>query len=203
MLAEGAWTLDVPFTPQARADLAAFDAIMVERFFGGLSQACRRVDPNHLNLGIRYYTIPPAWALDGMRHFDVFSMNCYRRRLPAEEMQRISEMMDMPIMIGEWHFGALDAGLPASGIGHVPDQAGRGKAYRIYLEDAAAKPWCVGRALLYPLRSVRAGTLRRRKLQHRFPGRVQPPLRCAVRSRARQPRKAVRRCQRRDGRIQR
>jgi len=26
----------------------------------------------------------------------------------------------------------------------VPDQAGRGKAYRIYLEDAAAKPWCVG-----------------------------------------------------------
>ena len=144
MLAEGQWTLDVPFTQQARADLAAFDSILVERFFGGLSQACRRVDPNHLNLGIRYYTIPPAWALDGMRHFDVFSMNCYRRRLPAEEMQRISEMMDMPIMIGEWHFGALDAGLPASGIGHVPDQAGRGKAYRIYLEDAAAKPWCVG-----------------------------------------------------------
>jgi hypothetical protein len=46
--------------------------------------------------------------------------------------------------IGEWHFGALDAGLPASGIGHVRDQAGRGQAYRGYLEDAAAKPWCIG-----------------------------------------------------------
>ena len=43
------------------------------------AQACRRVDPNHLNLGIRYYTVPPAWALDGMRHFDVFSMNCYKQ----------------------------------------------------------------------------------------------------------------------------
>jgi hypothetical protein len=79
-----------------------------------------------------------------MRHFDVFSMNCYKQRLPADEMERISEMLNMPIMIGEWHFGALDVGLPASGIGHVPDQAARGKAYRVYLEDAASRPWCVG-----------------------------------------------------------
>ena len=78
------------------------------------------------------------------RCFDVFSMNCYKSRLPAGEMERISAMLDMPIMIGEWHFGALDAGLPASGIGHVPDQAARGKAYRVYLEDAASRPWCVG-----------------------------------------------------------
>jgi hypothetical protein len=47
-------------------------------------------------------------------------------------------------MIGEWHFGALDVGLPASGIGHVPDQPSRGQAFRVYLEDAAEKPWCVG-----------------------------------------------------------
>ena len=35
-------------------------------------------------------------------------------------------------------------GLPASGLGHVRDQQARGKAYRVYVEDAAAKPWCVG-----------------------------------------------------------
>jgi len=35
-------------------------------------------------------------------------------------------------------------GLPASGIGHVRDQKARGQAYRVYLEDAASKPWCVG-----------------------------------------------------------
>jgi hypothetical protein len=75
-----------------------------------------------------------------MRNSDVFSMNRYRERVPADEMARISTMFDQPILIGEWHFGALDVGLPASGTGHVPDQESRGKAYRIYLEDAAAQP---------------------------------------------------------------
>lgn len=147
-IAEG--NRDQPFllkgalTPAAQQDLADFSEIMVDRYFGILSEFCRRADPNHLNLGIRYYTIPPKWALTGMRHFDVFSMNCYRPRLPIEEMSYISHVLNQPIMIGEWHFGALDAGLPASGIGHVPDQKARGMAYRIYLEDAASQPWCVG-----------------------------------------------------------
>jgi hypothetical protein len=141
-LSEGIW--DLPLSLAAQEDLADFSEVMVEKLFGTLSTACRSVDPHHLNLGIRYYTVPPEWALVGMKHFDVFSMNCYRKRLPAQEMSQISQMLDKPILIGEWHFGALDAGLPASGIGHVTDQAGRGKAFRLYLEDAAAKPWCVG-----------------------------------------------------------
>ena len=53
-------------------------------------------------------------------------------------------MLKMPVMVGEWHFGALDVGLPGSGIGHLKNQTERGKAYRIYLEDAAADPYCVG-----------------------------------------------------------
>lgn len=141
-LAEGVW--DIPLTEQAQNDLADFSEMMVDRYFGTLSAACRKVDAHHLNLGIRYYTIPPAWAIKGMRTFDVFSMNCYRTRVTADDMARIAAMLKMPIMIGEWHFGALDVGLPASGIGHVPTQTDRGKAFRIYLEDAAAKPWCVG-----------------------------------------------------------
>jgi hypothetical protein len=141
-VAEGEWLQAL--TPQANADLTDFSAIMVNRFFSGLSNACKAVDSHHLNLGIRYYTVPPAWMLDGMRHFDVFSMNCYRQKLPAEEMAHISELLNQPILIGEWHFGALDVGLPGSGIGHVPTQVDRGKAYRLYVEDAAAKPWCVG-----------------------------------------------------------
>jgi hypothetical protein len=136
--------LGKPPRSAAQEDLAAFSTVMVERLLGGLSAACRAVDPHHLNLGIRYYTIPPAWALEGMRHFDVFSMNCYRPRVPADEMAQVHQLLGQPILVGEYHFGALDAGLPASGIGHVPDQEARGKAFRVYLEDAATKPWCVG-----------------------------------------------------------
>jgi hypothetical protein len=139
---EGAWRRTL--TPPAERDLAEFSAVMVERFFGALSASCRRVDPNHLNLGIRYHTIPPEWAVTGMRAFDVFSMNCYDTRVRSGEMEKIAAMLKVPVLVGEWHFGALDAGLPASGIGHVKTQEDRGRAYRVYLEDAARKPWCVG-----------------------------------------------------------
>ncbi len=138
---EGEWRERL--TKAAERDLEAFSAVMVEKLFTALSDACKRVDPNHLNLGARYYTVPPPWALKGMTSFDVFSVNGYQQRV-RPELAEVSEQVKAPVMIGEWHFGALDVGLPASGIGHVRDQAARGQAYRIYLEDAAAKPWCVG-----------------------------------------------------------
>ena len=89
--------------------------------------------------------MPPDWALTGMSDLRRFQ----HELLPARECryqdtETISAVLNMPVMIGEWHFGALDVGLPASGIGHVHDQAARGQAYRVYLEDAAANPYCVG-----------------------------------------------------------
>jgi hypothetical protein len=142
-LRSGAWT--TPLTKPAQADLADFSQIMVERFFGTLSAECRKVDPHHLNLGIRYHIVPPLWAQEGMRSFDVFSINCYQEHVPADQLKAIHDLLGMPTVIGEWHFGALDVGLPASGVGpRVKDQAERGKAYRYYVEQAAAIPWCVG-----------------------------------------------------------
>lgn len=142
-LADGRWT--TLLTKPAEDDLADFSAIMVEKFFGTLSAACRKVDPNHLNLGIRYHTVPPRWALAGMRSFDVFSINCYRAQVPADELAAIHDLLGMPTMVGEWHMGALDVGLPATGVGpRVKDQTARGQAYRYYLETAIAVPHCVG-----------------------------------------------------------
>ncbi|UCC68898.1 MAG: hypothetical protein JSV79_02945 [Armatimonadota bacterium] len=138
---QGEWSRAL--TEAAKADLEAFSTIMVEKLVGTLSAACKEVDPNHLNLGARYYTVPPRWALEGMKCFDVFSVNGYQQRV-RPELEAVSKQVSCPVMIGEWHFGALDMGLPASGIGHVRDQKARGQAYRVYLEDAAAKPWCVG-----------------------------------------------------------
>jgi len=132
------------FTKEALKDLEAFSERMVERYFGSLSRACKKVDPNHLNLGIRYQSVPPKWAVTGMKSFDVFSMNSYREKVPIEQSKKIHDLLQMPIIIGEWHFGALDVGLPSSGIGHVRTQEDRGKAYRVYFEDAAANPYCIG-----------------------------------------------------------
>lgn len=133
-----------PLSEAARQACVEFSAMMVEKYFRTLNDACRRAAPNHLNLGIRYFTVPPEWCLAGMRGFDVFSINCYKERPPASEISEISRKVNAPVLIGEWHFGALDAGLPGSGIGHVSSQTERGKAYRVYLEHAAAHPDCVG-----------------------------------------------------------
>lgn len=130
--------------PEALPDLRAFTVHMVERYFTALSSACKNADPNHLNLGMRWAGVPPDWAVEGMKSFDVFSLNCYMEKLPRETSEQVNKLLGQPVMVGEWHFGALDAGLPASGIGRLPDQAQRANAYRIYFEDAAANPNCVG-----------------------------------------------------------
>ncbi len=138
------WLAERGITTPSEEDFRAFSTIMVQRFFGTLSDACRRVDPDHLNLGARYHTIPPDWALAGMESFEVFSFNCYRERIPTDQVAAVSQRLNRPVLIGEWHFGAMDVGLPATGIGAVATQADRGKAYRVYLETAAADPHCVG-----------------------------------------------------------
>ena len=140
---KGAWPV-AGFTKQAHKDFEAFSTVMCAKLFDTLSAACKAVAPHHLNLGARYYTVPPRWALLGMaKSFDVFSINGYAKKAPdgAAEIARIAKK---PVLIGEWHFGALDAGLPASGIGHVRNQEARGAAYRYYIEQCAAEPWCVG-----------------------------------------------------------
>ena len=141
-IANGKWSGEL--SAPAVSDLQAFSVRMVERYFSVLSKACKQADPHHLNLGMRWAGIPPEWAVEGMKFFDVFSLNCYRENLPRDVAGKIQSMLGIPVMVGEYHFGALDVGLPASGIGRLKNQADRGKAYRNYVEDAAADPWCVG-----------------------------------------------------------
>ena len=139
---KGLWSKPVNAT--MTKDLQGFSTLMVDRLFRGMTDACRTVDPQHMNLGGRYYTVPPDWCLEGMTRFDVFSLNAYSRKVPAKDYNRIAEKLKRPVLAGEWHFGALDRGLPSSGIGHVRNEHERGKAYRVYVETAAACPSCIG-----------------------------------------------------------
>ena len=141
-VAAGPWTQRL--TPAAERDLMGFSTAMVDRFFRVLDTACRRVAPSHLNLGVRHYTVPPRWMVEGMGAFDVVTVNCYEPSVRADAMAQIAATLRKPVLVGEWHFGSLDAGLPATGIGHVPTQADRGRAFRVYVEDAASRPWCIG-----------------------------------------------------------
>ena len=73
------------------------------------SLAIRRLDPNHLNLGIRYAWLSSKELAAGSEFTDVFSFNCYSMD-PTDSIENFSKLVGKPVMIGEFHFGALDRG---------------------------------------------------------------------------------------------
>ncbi len=135
---------DVLTTEGAREDLREFSRLMIAEYVRAPSEECRRVDPDHLNLGVRYAWIAHEDLLAGAQVFDVFSINGYAARPGADVIARCSQAADAPVMVGEFHTGALDRGLPWGGLRMVRTQADRAASYRYYVEQGAAIPELVG-----------------------------------------------------------
>jgi hypothetical protein len=130
--------------PGSRADTMAFTERAVERFVAVPAAACKRADPNHANLGLRWAWVHSDYQLAGSEHIDVFSINCYELRPDRDRIDRITRVTGRPVCIGEFHVGSLDRGLPSGGIRNARTMAESVKAYRYYLENAAALPNLVG-----------------------------------------------------------
>jgi hypothetical protein len=128
-------------TPERRK---AFAYETFAKFITIVNAAIKKYDPNHLNLGIRYGGNPPddIIKLTGSLGFDVFSLNIYSYS-PLERLERIASFVDMPVVIGEFHFGAPERGL-SPGLRQTISQKERGQAYRYYVETGAAHPSLVG-----------------------------------------------------------
>lgn len=128
---------------QAAADLKEFSEEMIRRYVTLPSQECRKNAPNHMNLGMRYAYITDKSLLAGYENFDVFSINSYQIS-PFEQVEQVGRLLDKPVMIGEFHHGALDRGLSATGIRGVASQEERAVAYQYYMEQGAASRYFVG-----------------------------------------------------------
>jgi hypothetical protein len=131
-------------SPRASEDLWEFSKEMVRAYVRVPAEECRKVDPNHLNLGMRYAWISSDLLYESAGSFDVFTINAYQMLPPADAIAEIARRTGKPVLIGEFHFGALDRGLPSTGLRAVASQEERGVAYRRYVEAAAADPNVVG-----------------------------------------------------------
>ena len=131
------------FSEQAKEDITDFSKEMIRKFAEVPSLACRKVDADHMNLGMRYSSLADPLLLSGSEYFDVFSLNGYQES-PYEEAHKAGELTGKPVIIGEFHFGAIDVGLPAGGIFTVAEQKDRGIFYRKYYEKGLASPYFVG-----------------------------------------------------------
>ena len=137
-LAEGR---TAPDAKKAHDDLAAFYTRTAEQFFRICRDAVKEADPQGLYLGCRF-----AWANDlavraSGKYCDVVSFNRYQRTLAD---LRLPEGVDRPVIIGEFHFGALDRGMFHTGLVPTASQQERASAYQEYVRSALKNPLLVG-----------------------------------------------------------
>ncbi|MBY5958484.1 hypothetical protein KUV50_10095 [Membranicola marinus] len=126
----------------ADKDFYAFSEIMVSRYVDIPCDEIDKVDQNHLNLGMRYAWLSSDLLYKAGERFDAFSINGYGMDPP--ETAKIAEKSGKPVLIGEFHHGAVDRALPATGIVGVANQKDRGRAYRHYLEQGFSRPEVIG-----------------------------------------------------------
>ncbi|MDR2498117.1 MAG: beta-galactosidase [Tannerellaceae bacterium] len=126
----------------ADKDCYEFSVIMVGMYVDIACDEVKKIDSNHLNLGMRYAWLSSDLLYKAGERFDVFSINGYGiNPPPTAEIARIS---GKPVMIGEFHHGATDRALPATGITGVLTQEDRASAYRNYIEQGFARPELIG-----------------------------------------------------------
>lgn len=132
---------EAPDARRARDDLAAFFERMAERYFGVCREEVKQADPGALYLGCRIHQPNPRVVRIAAKHCDVVSINAYRY---DARMMPLPEGLDAPVIIGEWHFGALDRGPLHPGLRHVQDQSERAVMYKSYLRSALSHPLIIG-----------------------------------------------------------
>ena len=106
----------------------------------------KRHDPNHLNLGIRFGNLNDLddQLMEICRNaFDILSFNLYDLKPRKEMMDRALRLTDMPMIIGEYHYGTIDRGM-SQALFQVNSQQERGVGYRYYTEQAYSHPGMIG-----------------------------------------------------------
>ena len=132
---------DAPDAKKAREDLAAFYTRVAEAYFREVRDGLREVAPKQLYLGCRFAWVNARAAAAAAKFCDVVSYNLYHRSVADFEFNGGA---DVPLIIGEFHFGALDRGMFHTGLVSVENQAARAETYRNYVKGALRHPQFVG-----------------------------------------------------------
>jgi hypothetical protein len=97
----------------------------------GCSQSC---DPH---LGSRFSGYTREEVLAAAEYTDVMGFNIYRARVnPAD--RTVLDGIDKPLVIAEFHMGALDRGMFHPGLVSTPNQAARAAIYQDYVRYSSA-----------------------------------------------------------------
>lgn len=132
---------DAPDVERARTDLETFTSRTADLYFATVRKVIRDAAPKQLYLGCRFAWANSRAAAAAARHCDVVSYNLYGTSIADFAFDGGK---DVPLIVGEFHFGALDRGLFHTGLVPTANQAERATAYREYVEGALRHPHFVG-----------------------------------------------------------
>ena len=125
-----------------RADLEAFSEHVTDAYFRGCRDAIKAASPHHMYLGVRFAGGGNATLMKTAgRYCDIVSINRYTHSIAD---LALPAGVDRPIVIGEFHFGALDAVPFGIALVKVATPADRARSYRVYVESALRNPALVG-----------------------------------------------------------
>jgi hypothetical protein len=132
---------NAPDRAKAREDLVAFYRKAAEQYFRTIREAVKEVAPQQLYLGCRFAWANSVAASAAAKYCDVVSYNLYQRTVAEFKFDGGT---DKPLIIGEFHFGALDRGMFHTGLVPTASQKARAQAYRDYVLGALKHPAFVG-----------------------------------------------------------
>lgn len=134
-------TADAPDLEKAKADLVAFNDVIVNRYFETCKRVINREAPGKLYFGCRFNDWNVKVIKTAAKYLDGTSFNCYN---PEVGRWALPDGIDMPVIIGEWHFGTAGFGPPHSGLQAAADQRDRARAFDRYVRSALWNPLIIG-----------------------------------------------------------
>ncbi len=135
----------VPASEGYKADAAVFFKKVVDQYFRLARDSIKSVAPHRLYLGTRFIStdaVRPVLREASQEFGDVLTVNIYSHsaaNFPVESMP------DMPVLIGEFHFGVLDRGMFHASLAQAGiNQEDRATAYTRFMQGVLVHPNFVG-----------------------------------------------------------
>lgn len=127
----------------AQADFDDYLHHYATRYFSVIQDAVNRLAPNQLYLGCRFSLAPEPVVRACAEIIDVVSFNLYYRSIALDKWNGENKL-GKPLIIGEFHFGALDRGMFHTGLVSTENQAARAQHYYDYVQSVIDHPGFVG-----------------------------------------------------------
>ncbi len=126
---------------KAQKDLEEFNDIIANRYFSVCKEVINREAPGKLYFGCRFNDRNEKVIKTAAKYLDGCSFNLYR---PEVSHFSLPGNADMPVVIGEWHYGTFDRGFGHPGLQPSASQTERARGIDRYIRSALWNPLIVG-----------------------------------------------------------